>query len=188
MVSLPDRAYLLIGLLMKVWQFFEDLFKTLWNWISSQNFFDDYRQKCSQIRYDFKGSWFYLKAYIGQTTLKLLICFGLITWSITGQCHGLRESFQTNFRCRVFDYEHECSIPSNGMNMIIFDIVNFVLGLIICVAGYSINWHWQFRGSHHGGIYSFYDDIIRPETAPNIWKNPYGYLKSKVRPKDFFWK
>ena len=105
------------------------------------------RQKCRQIHYDFKGSWFYNKAYITQLLVKLLICLGVISWSCYGQCNKLRDSFHTTFQCRVFDYVHECSIPPNGMNMVIFDIVNIVLLMIVTVAGFNLNWHLRFKSS-----------------------------------------
>ncbi len=103
------------------------------------------RQKCRQIQYDFKGSWFYSKAYIGQTALKLFICLTVITWSLFDQCNQLRESFHTSFQCRIFDYTHECAIPSNGMNLAIFDLVNLVLLMIFLVAAFSFNWHLRFK-------------------------------------------
>ena len=104
------------------------------------------RQKCRQIHYDFKGSWFYCKAYITQLTVKVSICLGVICWSLYGQCNGneLRSSFHTTFSCNVFDYTHQCSIPSNGVNMVIFDIVNVVLFIILIVAVFNLNWHLKF--------------------------------------------
>ena len=131
------------------------------------------RQKCRQVVYDFKGSWFYLRAYIWQTSLKLLICLVLISWSISGQCmHKLRDGFKRTWDCTIFDYVHECSIPSNGLNMVIFDLVNVVLALIIILGFYNIYWHWQFRG--------FHDDLINKTITTNGCKHPYTYTKSKV--------
>ena len=61
--------------------------------------------------------------------MKVIICAIIIGWSIAGQCmHRLRDSFHTTWDCTVFEYVHECSIPSNGLNMVIFDMVNVVLG------------------------------------------------------------
>ena len=55
--------------------------------------------------------------------IKVIICAIIIGWSIAGQCmHRLRDSFHTTWDCNVFEYVHECSIPSNGLNMVIFDI------------------------------------------------------------------
>jgi heme/copper-type cytochrome/quinol oxidase subunit 2 len=105
------------------------------------------RQRCRQIHYDFKGSWFYCKAYITQTAVKLVICVAVLAWSLFNQCNQLRESFHTTFECRVFDYTHECSIPSNGMNMVIFDMCNIVLFMILIVASCNLYWHLRFKRS-----------------------------------------
>ena len=86
--------------------------------------------------------------------------------------HSLRDNFHRTWDCSVFEYVHECSTPSNGLNMVIFDIVNIVLGLIILVGFYNIYWHWQFRG--------FHDDLINKTMSPKACTNPYGYLKAKV--------
>ena len=111
--------------------------------------------------------------------MKVIICAIIIGWSIAGQCmHRLRDSFHTTWDCTVFEYVHECSIPSNGLNMVIFDMVNVVLGLIILVGFYNIYWHWQFRG--------FHDDLITKKLSPSACKNPYEYIKAKVS-IDIFW-
>ena len=103
------------------------------------------RQKCRQINYEFKNSWFYSKAYISQTVIKLVICITIISWSLFHQCNRLRDSFRTTLQCRVFDYTHECSIPSSGMNLVIFDLVNIVLFFILIVAGFNIIWHLRLK-------------------------------------------
>ena len=108
------------------------------------------RQKCRQVHYDFKGSWFYCKAYITQLTVKVSICLGVIGWSFFDQCNGMRSNFQTTLTCQVFDYTHQCSIPSNGINMVIFDIVNLVLFTIFIVAVFNLYWHLRFiRKTNH---------------------------------------
>ena len=127
------------------------------------------RQECRQIHYDFKNSWFYSKAYISQTIVKLVICLTVVTWSLFDQCNQLRESFLPTFECRVFDYTHECTIPSNAMNLVIFDIVNIVLVLILVVAGFNLNWHLRFK--------TFIQlDFEVPEDQIN-----HGFLKTKLK-------
>ncbi len=101
------------------------------------------KQKCQQVLYDFRQSWFYCRAYILQTYVKLCICGCVLGWSLLDQCNLLRESFKTEFDCDVFDYVHGCSIPSNGMNLIIFDLCNFVLFLIILDASFNLFWHYR---------------------------------------------
>ncbi len=59
------------------------------------------KQKCQQVLYDFKHSWFYCRAYIMQTYIKLAICGVVLGWSLLDQCHLLRESFKTEFECKV---------------------------------------------------------------------------------------
>lgn len=103
------------------------------------------RQKCRQIHYDFKGSWFCCKAYITQTAVKLVICLSVLLWSLADQCNELRESFNTKRNCQVLDYAHSCDIPSNAMNMVIFDMVNFVLFVIFIVAAFNLSWHLRFK-------------------------------------------
>ena len=105
------------------------------------------RQKCRQINYEFKNSWFYSQAYISQTVIKLVICLTIISWSLFHQCNRLRDSFRTTIQCRVFDYTHECSIPSSGMNLVIFDLVNIVLFFILIVAGFNVIWHLRIKTS-----------------------------------------
>ncbi|TRY73244.1 hypothetical protein TCAL_07398 [Tigriopus californicus] len=109
----------------------------------------DKKQKCQQILYDFKNSSFFCKAYIIQTLVKLSICISVLAWSLLDQCNLLRESFHTEFDCKVFDYTHSCSIPSNGMNMIIFDLCNVVLFLIVIDAFFNLFWHYRFYGQRH---------------------------------------
>ena len=41
------------------------------------------RQRCRQIHYDFKNSWFYSKAYTAQTLVKLVICIAVISSSVS---------------------------------------------------------------------------------------------------------
>ena len=103
------------------------------------------RQKCRQINYEFKNSWFYSQAYISQTVIKLAICLAIIIWSFFLQSNHLRDSFRTTIQCRVFDYAHECSIPSSGMNLVIFDLVNIVLFLILIAAGFNVIWHLRIK-------------------------------------------
>ncbi len=43
----------------------------------------------------------------------------------------------------MFDYIHSCSIPSNGMNLIIFDLCNMVLFFIILDATFNLFWHYR---------------------------------------------
>ena len=59
------------------------------------------RQRCQQILYDFRGSWFYCKAYVCQTFIKFLIGSAVLGWSLNSQCNQLRESFRTTLRCKV---------------------------------------------------------------------------------------
>ena len=103
------------------------------------------RQRCRQIHYDFKGSSIYSKAYTVQTIVKLIICLGIIMWSIFNQCHSLRKDFANKLQCKVFDYVHECAIPSNGLNLVIFDMVNLVLFVILVVVAYNLNYHLKFK-------------------------------------------
>lgn len=103
------------------------------------------RQRCRQIHYDFKGSSIYSKAYTVQTIIKLMICLGIIMWSIFNQCHSLRKDFANKLQCKVFDYVHECAIPSNGLNLVIFDMVNLVLFVILVVVAYNLNYHLKFK-------------------------------------------
>ena len=107
------------------------------------------RQKCRQICYEFKNSWFYSKAYISQTIIKLVICLTIVSWSLFRQCNELRKSFHTTIECRVFDYTHECSIPSSNLNLVIFDLVNVVLILTLIVTGFSVNWHLRLKTKVH---------------------------------------
>jgi len=53
------------------------------------------------VLYDFKQSWFYCRAYILQTYVKLAICGLVLGWSLMDQCNLLRESFKTEFECKV---------------------------------------------------------------------------------------
>ena len=59
------------------------------------------KQKCQQVLYDFKNSWFFCKAYITQTAIKLIICLVVLGWSLFDQCNSLRESFRTEIQCKV---------------------------------------------------------------------------------------
>ena len=59
------------------------------------------RQRCQQILYDFRDSWFYCKAYVCQTFVKLSIGSAVLGWSLNSQCNQLRESFRTTISCRV---------------------------------------------------------------------------------------
>lgn len=61
------------------------------------------KQRCQQVLYDFRHSWFYCRAYILQTYVKLLICGSVLGWSLLDQCNLLRESFKTQFECDVRD-------------------------------------------------------------------------------------
>ena len=47
---------------------------------------------------------------------------------------------------QVSDYAHTCSIPSNGMNLIIFDLCNVTLFFIVLVAAFNLIWHIRFYG------------------------------------------
>ena len=125
------------------------------------------RQNSRQLHYDFKGSWFYSKAYTSQTAIKLILCLIVITFSVFDQCKSLRDSFKPVFEGKVFDYTHECSIPSNMMNMVIFDLVNIVLFLIFVLAAYNLSWHRQFR---------------RFKTICPLDSKEHGFLKRKVTP------
>ena len=105
------------------------------------------RQKCSQIHYDFKGSSFYSKAYVCQTAIKMTICLGIITWSILDMCNDLHKSFRTNFQCDIMDYCHECALPSNGMNVLVYNCVNVTLFCIFIVACCNFGWHLRFKST-----------------------------------------
>ena len=59
------------------------------------------RQRCQQIMYDFRDSWFYCKAYVCQTFIKLSIGAAVLGWSFNSQCNQLRESFRTTINCKV---------------------------------------------------------------------------------------
>ena len=59
------------------------------------------RQRCQQILYDFQNSWFYNKAYVFQTFIKLLIGSAVLGWSLNSQCNQLRDSFRTELHCKV---------------------------------------------------------------------------------------
>ena len=67
------------------------------------------RQRCQQILYDFRDSWFYCKAYICQTFMKFLIGATVLGWSLKSQCNELRESFRTTLRCKVSKAQTETS-------------------------------------------------------------------------------
>ncbi len=43
---------------------------------------------------------------------------------------------------------HECSIPSNGMNLAIFDLCNIVLFLVVAVATFNMAWHFRFKRNY----------------------------------------
>ncbi|TRY62181.1 hypothetical protein TCAL_11511 [Tigriopus californicus] len=102
------------------------------------------RQKCQQIIYDFMNSSFLCGSYIVQTTIKVLVCLSVLIWSIMGMCHSLRESFKTDFNCEQFDYMHACSITSNGMNIVLFDLCNIVVALILLDGIFNVFWHYRF--------------------------------------------
>ena len=141
------------------------------------NIFSFFRQKSRQILYDFKGTGFYLKFYVLQTTIKIIVCSIVFGFCVFHMCmYNLRESFKITFDCKVFDYVHGCTIPSNGLNMIIFDIVCVVLALIIILGIYNVYWHWQFRGCNN---------LIINKIQPNGLKNPISYARSKVSKKTF---
>lgn len=102
------------------------------------------RQKCQQITYDFMNSSFLCGCYIAQTSIKVLVCLSVLIWSIMGMCHSLRESFKTDFDCEQFDYMHACSITSNGMNIVLFDLCNIVVALILLDGIFNVLWHYRF--------------------------------------------
>ena len=41
----------------------------------------------------------------------------------------------------VQGYWHQCSIPANGMNLVIFNLVNIVMALIIISAMFTLVWY-----------------------------------------------
>ena len=71
---------------------------------------------------------------------------------------------------KVFDYTHGCSIPSNGMNLIIFDLCNIVLLLIILDALFNLFWHYRFYGQR--------SDCIKTKLCKLIQR--YEVLKIKI--------
>ena len=42
---------------------------------------------------------------------------------------------------KVQGYWHQCTIPANGMNLVIFDLVNIVMALIIISALITLAWY-----------------------------------------------
>ena len=45
------------------------------------------------------------------------------------------------FPSNVQGYWHQCTIPANGMNLVIFDLVNTVMALIILSALITLAWY-----------------------------------------------
>ena len=45
------------------------------------------------------------------------------------------------FSSNVQGYWHQCTIPANGMNLVIFDLVNTVMALIILSALITLAWY-----------------------------------------------
>ena len=114
---------------------------------------------------DFKEAGIFLKSYVFQIAFKLIFCTIVVLKLVINMTKdNLRNSFLMNWNCKIFGYTYGCSIPSNGLNMIIFDIVNVVLGFITIFGIYNIYWHWQFRGVK---------DLILDETPQNGFKHPY---------------
>lgn len=102
------------------------------------------RKHCKQILYEFRNSCFYCKGYVCQTAVKVIMAIAVLVWSLFYQCNQLRHGFRTDLSCGVSGYYHTCSIPSNGMNLIIFDLCNVTLLLILVVAVGSLLWHLRF--------------------------------------------
>ena len=72
---------------------------------------------------------------------------------------------------QVFDYTHSCSIPSNGMNLIIFDLCNVVLLLIIVDASFNLFWHYRFYGKRSSCIQTKLGRLIHRYEVMGVKKN-----------------
>ena len=62
-------------------------------------------------------------------------------------CNDLHRSFRTNFQCDIMDYCHECALPSNGMNVLVYNCVNVTLFCIFIVACCNFGWHLRFKST-----------------------------------------
>ena len=62
-------------------------------------------------------------------------------------CNDLHKSFRTNFQCDIMDYCHECALPSNGMNVLVYNCVNVTLFCIFIVACCNFGWHLRFKST-----------------------------------------
>ena len=66
---------------------------------------------------------------------------------------------------------YECSIPSNGMNLAIFDICNAVLFVVVIVAAFNMAWHLRFYTQNNNN---------NNNNNNNLQKDEKGLKKCKV--------
>lgn len=112
------------------------------------------RLACQQVLYDFRGSSLYYQAYIFQTIGKFVVALMVTCWSLAKQCNRLRDSYRTNHHSSLQGYWHQCTIPANGLNLVIFDIVNSVLVMIMISSLFTLIWYIRILvpWSCHGWI------------------------------------
>jgi len=99
------------------------------------------RLACQQVLYDFRGSSLYYQAYIFQTIAKFVVASLVISWSMAKQCNKLRDSYRTTHHSCMQGYWHQCTIPANGLNLVIFDVVNGVLVMIMISSLFTLLWY-----------------------------------------------
>ena len=114
-----------------------------------------------------------------QTVLKLMVGLTVLLWSLFYQCSSLRQNFRTDWTCQVLDYSHSCSIPSNKMNMFVFDLCNVTLCLIVVMAIFSLVWHVRFyaRASVTKTFFKVAQYIYGHRFQTDIVKLVYAYLR-----------
>lgn len=99
------------------------------------------RLACQQVLYDFRGSSLYYQAYIFQTIGKFSVALLVTCWSMAKQCNKLRDSYKTVHHTSIQGYWHQCTIPANGLNLVIFDVVNGVLIMIMISSLFTLIWY-----------------------------------------------
>ena len=55
---------------------------------------------------------------------------------------------------------YECAIPSNTMNLALFDLCNVVLFIVVLVAAFNMAWHIRF--------YRTYNNISTTDTSLKV--------------------